>query len=113
MLGKGGEGSIQWRNQRDIFIQCFTKLATGSQDNVPHTDTTFEELGYAVAEQISSGGYPETIQIDVEDQKLSAEGYQKKKQRTRKPRQQKDEEKPAEEEKPEEVQQMTAEEKAM
>jgi len=44
MLCKG-QGSLQWRQQRDCFIQCWTKLASGSQDNVPHTDTSFEELG--------------------------------------------------------------------
>lgn len=55
------QGEVHWRQERDCFICCWTKLAQGSQDTVPHTDITFEELNTGVSELISSGGFPETI----------------------------------------------------
>lgn len=56
-----GQGDFHWRQERDCFIGCWTKLAQGSQDTVPHTDITFEELNTGVSELISSGGFPEVI----------------------------------------------------
>jgi hypothetical protein len=55
------QGQVTWRQERDSFINSWTKLAMGSHDSVPHTDSTFEDLYTAVSEQISSGSYPEVL----------------------------------------------------
>lgn len=54
---------------------------------MPHTDLSYQELSEAVAEQISSGGYPETI--------VSApkENGKPKRERQKKPRKERSEEK--------------------
>ena len=62
-----GNQPSHWRQERDCFISCWTKLVSGSQDEVPHCDYTFEELSTGVAESISSGGYPEVITLKREN----------------------------------------------
>ena len=56
-----GKEPSHWRQERDCFISCWTKLVNGSQDEIPHSETTFEEVSAGVAECISSGGFPEVI----------------------------------------------------
>ena len=49
-FGGHNQETIPWRNHRDCFIACWTKLASGSQDTIANTGITFEELNQAVAE---------------------------------------------------------------
>ncbi len=36
-------------------------MVNGSQEAIPHSDVTYEDVSTGVAESISSGGYPEVI----------------------------------------------------
>ena len=97
------QGAIHWRQERDCFIQCWTKLAQGSQDTVPHTETSFEELAQGIAESISSGGIAEVITCNCAP--VSGACPAKccnKPKRERKPKHKDVEEAPVEEVKPEE-----------
>ena len=55
------ESSANWRQSRDQFISEWTKLVSGSQETIVHTDTTYEEVASGLSESISSGGYPEEV----------------------------------------------------
>lgn len=83
-------GQFHWRQERDSLINQWTKLASGSNDTVPHTDVSYGDLAQNVSEQISSGTYPEIL-----------EGHAKPKSgRQRKSKQNKDREQPVEEAQP-------------
>jgi len=53
--------SINWRQERDVFINDFKRLVTNSKDVINDTDITYEDLNTGVAESISSNDYPEVI----------------------------------------------------
>ena len=55
------EPSANWRQSRDAFISEWTKLVSGSDDTITHTDSTYKDLSTGIFESISSGGYPEEI----------------------------------------------------
>lgn len=52
---------LKWRQERDSFIKCCTKLVSASKELVPHTEISFEDLATGVAESISSGDFPEVL----------------------------------------------------
>lgn len=58
-----GQGPLNWRKERDVFITACKKLATASKEVVDHTDISYEDLATGVAESISSNDYPETLEI--------------------------------------------------
>lgn len=60
MLGNG-QGPLNWRKERDVFINACKKLTTASKDVIEHTDISYEDLASGVAESISSNDYPETL----------------------------------------------------
>jgi hypothetical protein len=54
-------GPFRWRQERDEFINAFTKLVNQNKQNIPHKDTTFEDLGSLIAEAISSNAFAEVV----------------------------------------------------
>ena len=52
---------LNWRKERDVFINAFKKLVSSSKDLVDHTDISYEDLNSGVAEEISSNSFPELI----------------------------------------------------
>jgi hypothetical protein len=61
LMGKSSN-HINWRQERDNFIACWTKLVIGSQENLPNSEVSFEDIGRLCADSISSNNFPETIE---------------------------------------------------
>lgn len=55
------EGHFIWRQERDKFIDSFSKLTQGSKQIVPDTAISYDDLAQGVAESISSNSFPEII----------------------------------------------------
>jgi hypothetical protein len=62
LLGNGNT-PLNWRKERDVFINSCKKLVGASQDVIEHTDISYEDLATGVAESISSNDYPETLEV--------------------------------------------------
>ena len=56
-------GPLNWRKERDVFINACKKLVTSSKDVIEHTDISYEDLATGVAESISSNAFPETLEM--------------------------------------------------
>ena len=61
MVGKG-EGPLNWRKERDVFVKACIKLTTSSKEVIEHTDISYEDLNSGVSESISSNDYPEMLE---------------------------------------------------
>ena len=59
-------GPFRWRQERDSFINAFTKLVNQNKQTIPHTDSSFEDLGSQIAEAISSNSFAEVVNPQVE-----------------------------------------------
>ena len=47
--GRSGQPQFNWKQELECFVSCWTKLASGSSENIPDTEMTFEELGNQVS----------------------------------------------------------------
>jgi hypothetical protein len=68
LLGNGS-GPLNWRKERDVFINSCKKLVGASKDVIDHTDISYEDLATGVAESISSNDFPETLEKSQSAQK--------------------------------------------
>ena len=55
------EPQSNWRQQREYFIKCYTKLCSSSLDIVEGSEITFNDLANEISEQLTSSVYPEII----------------------------------------------------
>lgn len=55
------EPQSNWRQQREYFIKCYTKLCSSSTDVVEGSEITFNDLANEISEQLTSSVYPEVI----------------------------------------------------
>ena len=46
---------INWRNERECFIKCWTKLVSYLDDLDANSNITYNDLSNGIAESISSG----------------------------------------------------------
>lgn len=63
LLGQGTSESLNWRKERDVFINSCKKLVGASKEVIEHTDISYEDLASGIAESISSNDFPETLEI--------------------------------------------------
>lgn len=64
LLGNGS-APLNWRKERDVFINSCKKLVGASKDVIEHTDVSYEDLASGIAESISSNDFPETLEKTV------------------------------------------------